>query len=408
MRRLLRLVSALVFVDTTLYAALTPLLPHFAHELHLSKSSAGALVGAYAAGALIGGLPGGLAASHLGPRRAVLGGLALMGLASVGFALAGSFGALLTARLLQGSASSFTWAGSFAWLLGAAPAERRGELIGTAMGAAVFGALVGPVMGAAAALVGRAAVFIALAGLSVALAAWTRGLEPAPPQPSSTAALARSLTAGRLATGLALMSLASLLFGIIDVLAPLHLAASGYGAGAIGAVWIIGAALETGASPALGRLSDRRGALVPVRMALFASALLSLALATGVSGFTYAALVVLASAGYGALFTPSFTLIAEGAERAGLAQGMAFGGMNAAWATGALAGPAAGGAIAGATGDWIPFVLAAGVCAGALALMRTRESERAPRPCTAPERRRADLAAAGMARDAQPSRSSPT
>ena len=69
------------------------------------------------------------------------------------------------------------------------------------------------------------------------------------------------------------------------------------------------------------------------------------------------------------LFTPAFALIADGAERVRLAQGMAFGLMNAAWATGAIVGPAAGGAIAAATGDWIPFVLAAAVCASALALI---------------------------------------
>ena len=70
---------------------------------------------------------------------------------------------------------------------------------------------------------------------------------------------------------------------------------------------------------------------------------------------------------YGVLFTPAFALIADGAEHVGLAQGMAFGFMNAAWAVGAMIGPAAGGAIAGATGDWIPFVLAAALCASALA-----------------------------------------
>ena len=58
MRRLVLLVAALVFVDTMLYAALTPLLPHFAHELGLSKSRAGVLVAAYAAGALVAGLAG--------------------------------------------------------------------------------------------------------------------------------------------------------------------------------------------------------------------------------------------------------------------------------------------------------------------------------------------------------------
>ena len=147
MRRLLLLVCALVFVDTMLYAALTPLLPHFAHTLHLSKAGAGVLVAAYAAGALVGGLPGGAASARLGPQRAVLVGLTLMGLASLGFAFVHGFWPLAAARFVQGCGSGFTWAGAFAWLLAAAPRERRGELIGTGLGAAVFGALFGPVVG---------------------------------------------------------------------------------------------------------------------------------------------------------------------------------------------------------------------------------------------------------------------
>ena len=66
MRRLLLLVGALVFVDTMLYSALAPLLPHLAVELDLSKTRAGVLVAAYAAGALLGGLPGGVASARLG------------------------------------------------------------------------------------------------------------------------------------------------------------------------------------------------------------------------------------------------------------------------------------------------------------------------------------------------------
>jgi MFS family permease len=177
------------------------------------------------------------------------------------------------------------------------------------------------------------------------------------------------------------MSLASLLFGILAVLAPLHLAAAGWGATAIGAVWLLGGALEAVESPLIGRLSDRRGALLPVRFALGASALASLALATGARPRLYAPLVVVGGAFFGALFTPAFALIADGAERVGLAQGMAFGLMNAAWAVGAMVGPAAGGAIAGAAGDWIPFVLAAGVCVCALAAIRGLGYERgAPTP----------------------------
>jgi MFS family permease len=370
MRRLLLLVSALVWVDTMLYAALTPLLPHFTHTLHLSKAGAGALVGADAAGALLGALPGGAIAARLGPRRAVLAGLTLMGLASLGFAFAHGFWPLATARFFQGCASGFTWAGAFAWLLAAAPRERRGELIGTALGAAVFGALFGPVVGAAAALIGRGAVFTALAVLAVVLGVWTLRIESIPPEAPSVSALGRALREPRFVAGLALMALPSLLWGVLSTLAPLRLSAAGWGAAAIGGVWLVGASFEGALSPIAGRLLDRRGVLLPVQAALAAAVPLSVGLALGPRPLAYVPLVIVAGGAYGVLFTPAFALIAEGAERSGLPQGMAFGLMNAAWASGALIGPAAGGAVAAASGDVVPFVLSAAFCAAALAAVR--------------------------------------
>jgi MFS family permease len=370
MRRLLLLVCAVVWVDTMLYAALTPLLPHFTHTLHLSKAGAGALVAADGAGALVGGLPGGAAAARLGPRRAVLAGLTLMGLASLGFAFAHGFWPLAIARFLQGCASGFTWAGAFAWLLAAAPRERRGELIGTALGAAVFGALFGPVVGAVAALIGRGAVFSGLAALAVVLGAWTLRIESAPPEAPSVSAVGRALRNSRFLSGLALMALPSLLFGVLSTLAPLRLSDAGWGAAAIGAVWLVGASFETVLSPVAGRVLDRRGVLLPVQAALVAAVAVSIGLAASPRPLVYVPLVVLAGGAYGVLFTPAFALIAEGAERTGLPQGMAFGLMNAAWASGALIGPAAGGAIATASGDVVPFVVAAALCATALAAAR--------------------------------------
>jgi MFS family permease len=370
MRRLLFLVSALVWVDTMLYAALTPLLPRFTDDLHLSKAGAGALVAAFAAGALIGGLPGGAATARLGARRAVLVGLTLMGLASLGFAFAHGFWPLAAARLLQGAASGFTWAGAFAWLLAAAPRDRRGELIGTALGAAVFGALFGPVVGAVAALIGRAAVFTALAGLSVVLGLWTLRIEPIPPEPPSASAMGRALRNSRFAGGLALMALPSLLWGVLSTLAPLRLSDAGWGATAIGAVWLVGAGFEAGLSPLAGRTLDRRGVALPVQAALAAGAVFSIGLAFSPRPLLYVPLLIAAGGAYGVLFTPAFALIAEGAEQSGLPQGMAFGLMNAAWALGGLIGPAAGGAVAATSGDVLPFLLAAGFCATALAAIR--------------------------------------
>jgi MFS family permease len=370
MRRLLILVCAVVWVDTMLYAALTPLLPHFTHTLHLSKAGAGVLVAADGAGALVGGLPGGAAAARLGARRAVLGGLTLMALASLGFAFAHGFWPLAIARFFQGCASGFTWAGAFAWLLAAAPRERRGELIGTALGAAVFGALFGPVVGAGAALLGRGVVFSALAALAVVLGAWTLRLEPIPPESPSIAAMGRALRDSRFAAGLGLMALPSLLTGVVATLAPLRLGAAGWGAAAIGGVWLVSAGFETALSPIAGRLLDRRGVLLPIQVALVASVALSVGLALDLRPLVYAPLAAFAGAAYGVLFTPAFALIAEAAERSGLPQGMAFGLMNAAWASGALVGPAAGGAVAAASGDVVPFLISAGLCAAALAVAR--------------------------------------
>jgi MFS family permease len=379
MRRLLVLVGVLVAVETMLFAALTPLLPHFAHEFGFSKSRVGILVAAYAAGALVGGLPGGMMAARIGGRRAVLVGLTLMGIASLGFAFAGSFATLFVARFIQGCAGGSLWAGAFAWLLAVAPRDRRGELLGTAMGAAVFGALLGPVLGAAAALAGRGPVFAGLAGVSVVLGVWAmRFEETASAERPSVRALVRAVRNRRFLAGLSLMALPSLLFGVLAVLAPLHLSAAGWGAAAIAAVWLVGAALETVQAPLIGRLSDRRGRLYPVRFALVAGVVVSALLAIGFRPLVYAPLIVLACLAYGLLFTPGFALIADGADEVGLVQGMAFGVMNAAWALGAMIGPAAGGAIASATGDWIPFALAAVLCVAALVAVRRRsEDERA-------------------------------
>jgi MFS family permease len=318
----------------------------------------------------VGGLPGGAAAARLGARRAVLVGLTLMGLSSLGFAFAQGFWPLATARFLQGCGSGFTWAGSFAWLLAAAPRERRGELIGTGLGAAVFGALFGPVVGAAAALIGRAAVFTALAGLAVVLAAWTLQLEPIPRDAPSVSAMGRALRDTRFAGGLALMGLPALLWGVLSTLAPLRLADAGWSATAIGAAWLVGAGLETVLSPIAGRVLDRRGVVLPVQVALAAGAAVSVGLALSPRPLAYVPLLIVAGGAYGVLFTPAFALIAEGAERSGLPQGMAFGLMNAAWASGALIGPAAGGAVAAASGDVAPFLISSGLCAVTFAVVQ--------------------------------------
>ena len=83
--------------------------------------------------------------------------------------------------------------------------------------------------------------------------------------------LRRKLTASTVLLG-------SLFFGILDVLAPLHLSHAGWAPSAIGAVWVVAAAIEGLGSPLVGRVSDRRGIRTPVLYGLAAGGVVSLAL----------------------------------------------------------------------------------------------------------------------------------
>src|SRR3954451_24234730 len=102
MRKLLLLVSAVVLVDTSFYAAITPLLPELTDQYGLSKAGAGILAAAYPVGTFVGGLPGGIMAARIGVRPTVLFGLGLMVLSSVAVAFVNDIVLLDISRFVQG------------------------------------------------------------------------------------------------------------------------------------------------------------------------------------------------------------------------------------------------------------------------------------------------------------------
>jgi MFS family permease len=365
-RRLLLLVCLVVFVETMLYSALVPLLPGYTHEFGLSKGAAGLLVGAYAAGALLGALPGGIAAARYGPRRALLIGLVLMGVASLGFGFAGDAWSLGIARLAQGLGGSLAWAGSLTWLIAATPSSRRGELLGTAIGSAIFGALLGPAVGALAHHVGPRPTFIGLAGLSIVLIVWAMRTPPAKAELPRRGAILRAVREPHVLGALWLMTIPALVFGIVGVLVPLELDRAGWTAAAIAVAFIVSAAIEMVIAPLIGRLSDRRGRLLPLRVALGGGVIVTLGFALADRPAVLVPVLIASGIIFGAFWAPAMALLADGAERMGLAQGLAFGLMNAAWGGGNALGPPLGGALADAAGDALPYGLAAAVCAGTL------------------------------------------
>lgn len=371
MRRLLLLVCSITLADTVLYAALVPLLPHYADEFGLSKSQAGLLVGAYALGALIGAIPGGIAAARFGPRRAVLAGLVLMAVASIAFGFAGSAAELGLARLAQGFGSALSWAGALAWLVAGTPRERRGEMLGTAIGAAIFGALLGPALGALGEAIGIRPVFVGVAGVSAVLIVWALRTPAVASEPQSPRALLGAVRQPLILGALWLMVLPALLFGVMAVLVPLELGDAGWSAAAIAALFIGAAAIEMVVAPLLGRFSDRRGRLLPLRLAAGCAIAVTAGLALAGRPVFIAPLVVAAAIAFGSFWAPAMALLSDGADRIGLAQGLGFGLMNAAWGAGNSLGPAFGGALADAAGDAFPFALMSGL-SGLTLLVLTR------------------------------------
>ena len=363
MRRLLALVSSIIFVDAMLYTALTPLVPGYADEFDLSKTGAGLLVSAFGAGALVGGIPGGLAAARFGPRSAVIGGLVLLGIASLAFAVAGGVVALGIARFVQGFSSTVTWAGALAWIAGVAPKEKRGEMIGTAFGAAIAGAILGPVFGGVAETVGIRVSLTVLAVVAFAFAILALAGRSTTGEKLTAEGVRRAFRDIRFLGGLWLNTLPALLFGILVVLAPLALDDAGWSTLGIAAVFFGAGLIEVVLNPFLGRATDRLGRLLPIRFALAGSIAVAVMLAASSEPILTAVLIGAAGISFGSLYTPGMALTSHRAESAGLAQGLAFGVMNTAWAVGALIGPSLGGALAESQGDSAPYLVGAALCA---------------------------------------------
>ncbi len=355
------LVSVLLGFESSMYSAVTPVLPHYAHTLHASKPAVGVLTASYAAGIVPGSLLGAWVAARAGVRRATLTGLLLFAVSIIAFGFATNIVALDVLRFFQGTGCGFIWGGGLTWVIAFAPRERRGAVLGTVIAAAIFGTLVGPILGTLAVAVGTAPVFTAVGLVAFGLAAWTlRMPEPAPGwQGDTTGTPLRTLVGTpRILFGSWLILLEAATVGATGVLIPLRLAHLGASGLVIGATFLVAALISATVSTPIGRLVDRRGARLPLCVGLTLTAVLMILLPIPHSAAGLAILATVALGGPLTLYTvPAMSLMTDASEQVGVPIVMATMLLNLAWALGETLGAPAAANIAQATSDTVPLLM---------------------------------------------------
>jgi len=369
-RQTVVLIRVLLGFESVLYSVLTPVLPHYAHAFAASKPAIGVLAASYPAGMIPGALLGGWIATRAGVRRTTVLGLLLFTGAIVAFGFGSELAVLDGLRFVQGIACGCIWGGGLAWVIAISPRERRGEMLGSVFASAIFGTLIGPVLGTLAVAAGTAVVFVCVGGVSLALTAWTL-THPDPPRAAlgAGAPLRVLIRDPRMVLGCWVILLEACVIGATGTLLPLRLSRFGASGVAIGITFLLASLLALLVNPALGRLLDRRGTAVPFTIGLGGTAVLLVLLPLPRSPVVLAALTVLALGGpLTACAMPAISIVTDAIERIGAA--LAFGSMlfNLGWATGETIGAPAAAGLSRATSDAVPLAALAVVMLATLAI----------------------------------------
>lgn len=365
------LVRALLLFEASMYSALAPVLPHYAHILHASKPAVGVLTGAYPAGIVPGSLVGAWVAARAGVRRTTLIGLGMFAVAVVAFGFGTDIVELDGLRFVQGAGCGFIWGGALAWVIAIAPRERRGAMLGTVISAAIFGTLLGPVLGTLAVTLNTEIVFSLVGAVAVALMAWTlQHPEPPAPEVDNPARPQTVIRDRRVRLGSWLIVLEAATVGATSTLIPLRLAHLGAAGIVIGATFLVASLISMLVSTPIGRIVDRRGPARPLYAGLAATAVLMALLTLPHSA---ALLVIVSVIALGAPLTmytvPAMAIITDGTERSGMAAALASLLINLAWAGGEVVGAPAAARLSQATSDAVPLLALSAIMAVTLGVV---------------------------------------
>ena len=397
------LIYGLILVSSAAQFALVPVMPVYAHRLGLSGFQQGMLLGATGLATLAVSVPAGTLADRLGARRITLAAGLLMAAATAAQACAGSFPALLGARLAFGAGYGIVWTAGLCWLVEVAgPAT-----LGGSVASAGVGGVAGPAAsGALSQHLGLAVpLLIGAAGFAV-ITAWLAALA-VPPGPAASRPAASRPAASRPAAGVRLRAAArdrriigaaaavvtaGLSTGVCALLVPAELHAAGASPGRIG-LDFAAAGILFAIGSALTAATGRRAVNLPVIRGGILAMIAGLSL--GVLSAAPSALIVMlcvTTAARSALWTVSYPMAAAAAERGGAGLGAAVGLLNGIWAATAVLGPLSAGLAAEHLGARAAFGLTVAACAAALAVTAAAPMARMPSWSRMKQRAAADAA----------------
>jgi predicted MFS family arabinose efflux permease len=357
------LIRALLLFESSLWAAVTPVLPHYEHVLHVGKPAVGLLTAAYPAGMVPGALIGAWMATRSGVRRPTLIGLLLFSVSVVAFGFGSDILVLDLLRVVQGAACGFVWGGGLTWAVTATTRERRGAVLGSVFGAATLGSLLGPVLGTLAAWAGTEIVFSVVGVIAFGLAIFTaHHAEPPREAPGPRASL-RSLPGQPVVRlGFWLILLQAGAIGVMSTLVPLRLNRFGGSSALIGATFIATALVSKAISTPVGRQVDRRGPRPVLGAGLVGGALLTAVLLLPHTPWLLGLACVMAlGVPLGVYITPAMSMITAATDRVGVPLAVATLMLNLGWATGEMIGAPVGAGLSQLGGDALPFLGLAGV-----------------------------------------------
>jgi predicted MFS family arabinose efflux permease len=370
--RLAILICALGAMSESLfYTALAPMLTTLDNELGFKQEQAGLLVAGYAIGYWFGAYPAYRFAARYGPRATAVTGVALVAIATLGFATGDTFPVLMVARILVGVGSVIAYTGLLAAAGAIAGSDQRGMAIGTVYSGSAAGSAVGPLVGTMAVEIGRGPVF---AGVAAGQAIVAVLLSRLPTTPNTDHAPMRVmwhyLSSKKVRIGLWITSLPGFALGVLTLSGAYRLDEMGASSTIVALAFSGIAVINVFVAPRIGKASDRLGRRKPLMLALSVAAIAIVLIIAASFEISTVVLISIAGAFMLAVAGPGLALVGDGVHDLGgdPAHGTFL--MNLFWGPAAALGAISAGLVHGSVGAEISLLVLAAVAG--ISLLRVR------------------------------------